>query len=388
MRGVGPGSFGLGPVALNLAREQNFLESNAKIWCLDSENDRQWASESSGLPASKIRRFNTTGPRMLSLSLEMERAAFDAEYVSVVHQHALWTGLSRVTATFSKKHKIPTVISPHGSLEKWALNKSWWKKQLALAFYERNNLRKASCLHACSEQEIAGFRDFGLTHPVAVIPNGIGAGWLDSSGDAAAFRALYNLPQDKRIMLFLSRITPVKGLPMLIHALNAVRHDFNDWLLVIAGADEFNHKAEVLEIINNYRLEKNVLFTGLLLGQDKRNAFAAADLFVLPTKREAAPVVVLEALGAGIPVLTTKGAPWENLISQNCGWWADVTSEAIAEDLKDALCCSPEKLRSMGKKGKDLVASKYTWTKSAQMTLELYAWLLGNKERPDFVVVD
>jgi glycosyltransferase involved in cell wall biosynthesis len=189
-------------------------------------------------------------------------------------------------------------------------------------------------------------------------------------------------------MLFLSRITPVKGLPLLIQALAEIKNRLNDWVLVIAGADEFNHKKEVLELISKHRLNNHILFTGILLGHEKRNAFAAADFFILPTRHEASPVVVMEALGAGVPVLTTKGCPWESLISHNCGWWVDVSSEAIAEAVKEAIACGPDKLRSMGQKGKELVASKYAWSKSAQMTLELYRWLIGDRGKPDFVTLD
>jgi glycosyltransferase involved in cell wall biosynthesis len=386
---VGPGSFGLGPVALNLAREQNRLGHASDIWCVDNEEDCRWASLSSGLAANRIRRFKTIGPRKLCLSREMERAASGkAREISIVHQHALWTGLSRVTSLLRERHGIPTVISPHGSLEKWALIRSRWKKEVALIIFERNNLRNASCLHACSEQEIDGFRDSGLKNPIAVIPNGISSSWLDSSGDKDAFCCDFNIPSCKRIMLFLSRITPVKGLPMLMDALNKIRHHLDGWLIVIVGSDEFNHKAELEKKIKQFNLGEYVQFTGQLSGQEKRNAFSAASFFVLPTKREAAPVVVLEALGAGVPVLTTKGAPWKRLVTHNCGWWVDVDSESIAEALMDALQCSPNVLRQMGQRGKDLVASKCAWTSSARMTIELYEWLLGQSQRPDFVVVD
>jgi glycosyltransferase involved in cell wall biosynthesis len=386
---IGPGSFGLGPVALNLCREQISLGVDSSIWCLDNENDLQWASSSSGLSSSSIRNFPITGPGMLRLSFAMERAACcEVSRETLIHQHGIWTGVSRTTHIMRRAHSVLTIVAPHGSLERWALKRSHWKKRLALLLYERSNLHNASCLHACSEQEIAGFRDFGLTNPIAVIPNGISNSWLESTGNAMAFRKQFSIPACKRIMLFLSRITPVKGLPLLIEAFNNIRHQMDGWVLVIAGSDEFDHKAEVQGKIRQLHMEDHILFTGLLVDQAKREAFAAADLFVLPTKREAAPVVVLEALGAGIPVLTTKGAPWENLLKYNCGWWTDVDSGAIAEALKDALNCSPEQLKQMGQRGKELVAAEYTWARSAQMTIELYEWLLGRKERPEFVVVD
>ena len=387
--GAGPGSFGGGPVALNLAREQNAAGARAQLWSLDSEADRRWAAFSSGLPPEKIRSFPVSQPAVLRWSREMQRAAeLQAGEISVVHQHALWTGISRITSRLRDRHGIASVVTPHGALEKWALRKSVWKKEITLALYERGNLRNASCLHACSEQEKTGFREYGLTRPVAVIPNGVSGAWLESSGDAEAFRSRCGLPAQKRIMLFLSRVTPVKGLPMLMDALQQVRNLLDDWIVVVAGSGEPDHLKEVQQLVDKLQLEDYLHFTGPLFDQVKRDAFAAAELFVLPTQRENYGIVVAEALGAGVPVLTTKGAPWQSLVTHQCGWWADADADALAGALKIALCCAPEELRVMGERGRRLIAAEHTWARRAKMTLDLYQWLLGSQEKPGFVATD
>lgn len=386
---VGPGSFGLGPVALNLCREQIDLGKDSSIWCLDTESDIQWASSASVLSAGSIRSFPMTGPRILRLSLEMERTARrELLRDAIIHQHAIWTGVSRVTNMLRTDNGIPSVITPHGSLEKWALNQSWWKKQIVLALYEKNNLHHASCIHAVGENEIADCRDFGLSNPIAVIPNGISSEWLNSCGNGGAFRDQFGILAEKRVMLFLSRITPKKGLPMLLEVLHNLRKELTDWCVVIAGAGEFGHQAEIESIILDKGLNDLVKLVGPLFGKNKRDAFAAADLFVLPSYSEGAPIVILEALGAGVPVLATKASPWQNLETHDCGWWPNISSDSIYEALKDALSRSPEQLKLMGQRGKELVSTEYTWAKSAQMTIELYEWLLGRSQRPDFVVVD
>jgi len=387
---VGPGSFGLGPVALNLCREQNALGHRADIWCHDTAYDAQWAEQSQGLPPERIHPFPYVGPKALSYSPALEQAAMGAAGLrfDIVHQHALWLANSRATRLLGRKRRVPSVIAPHGMLEAWALQRSPGKKKIAQWLYEGSNLRNASCLHALSVQEVAGFREFGLRNPVAVIPNGISGLWLESEGNAAAFRDRCAIDRDKRIILFLSRITPVKGLPLFMEALAAIRDLLSDWVVVVAGNDEFGHLGDIRALVGKHRLERYVLFPGLLIDQAKRDAYAAADLFVLPTRREAAPVVVLEALGAGVPVLTTKGAPWEKLVTQQCGWWTDVDAAAIGEALRDAVMRPSEELRRMGRRGKEMVAAGYTWTASARMTIELYEWLLGRNEKPDFVALD
>lgn len=384
--GIGPSSFGGGSAAY-IASEQVAQGHAAAVWSLDNEIDRQRAVASSGLSVENIRGFRISAPKEFRWSREMEHAACrEAGRISIVHQHALWTGLSRVTSLVHDRHGIPTVVTPHGALEKWALKKSRWKKQIALALYERDNLHKASCLHACSEQELAGFREFGLTNPIAVLPNGITKSWLDGSGNKDAFLKKFNIPSNRRILLFLSRITPVKGLAMMMESLHAVRNQLSGWLMVIAGSDEFDHKAEIVRKINQLHLENFVYFTGPLFDQAKRDAFAAADIFVLPTKRENFGNVVVESLGTGVPVITTKGAPWEALVTHRCGWWVDVDASAISEALKAALCSSPDELKLMGQRGKEL-AAQYTWDKTARMTIELYDWLLGKQGKPHFVKI-
>ena len=387
---VGPKSFGLGPVALNLVREQRRLGYHSRIWSLDSENHRRWAAETNCLPESIIRSFPKSWPYTIGYSMPMEKmvSSEEARTISIVHQHGIWTGISRVTRKFRLTLDVPSIIAPHGSLEKWALKRSKFKKKIALALYERQNLQMASCLHACSHQEISGFRDFGLSNPIAVIPNGIGDSWLESQGDSLAFRRQFHIPESKRILLFLSRITPIKGLPMLMDALGSIRKYLNDWVVVLAGADEFNHLQTVQQAVLDFGLENTVVFTGMLRGQLKRDAFAAADLFILPTQRENFAIVVAEALGAGVPVITTKGAPWQDLVSHDCGWWTDISAEMLAVALQDAIVKPPEELKAMGERGRALVSSRYTWKQSAQMTIELYEWLLGRRERPAFVVMD
>jgi glycosyltransferase involved in cell wall biosynthesis len=308
--------------------------------------------------------------------------------ISVLHLHALWTGLSRIPNQLRENYSIPTIITPHGSLQKWALKKSRWKKNIALALYERSNLRNATCFHAVGENEIADIRDFGLPNPIAVIPNGISTYWLNSAGNGATFRQQYNIAPDRRILLFLSRVTPIKGLPMLLDAIGRMSDAFTDWCLVIAGADEFGHQAELEAVIQQQSLNSSVIMAGPIWGQEKRDAFAAADLFVLPSHSEGAPMVILEALGAGVPVLATKASPWPQLELFGCGWWADISTNSIVEALRDALDRSSDQLSQMGQRGKALVAARYTWAKSAVMTIELYEWLLHRRERPNFVVVD
>jgi len=387
---VGKASFGLGQISVNLARAQYSFGHDVSMWCLDNDENIKWAAASHDFPSKRITGFVPAGPLNIWFSPKIKKYAIKNAngFFDIVHQHGIWTGVSLATLSFSQKKKIPTIIAPHGSLNQWALNLSPWKKKIALALYERDNLRLASCLHATSENEISDFRNFGLKNPIAYIENGIQEKNLSVVGNATRFREHNGIPGNKRILFFLSRISPKKGLVMLVEAINSIQDDFADWVLIIAGNDEFNHKKDVESLVKQLNLENKIRILNPLFGSEKDDAFAAAELFILPSHSEGSPMVVLDSLAAGVPVITTKASTWSDLNEYKCGWWTDISTQAIATALHEAVVMSVDDLQEMGIQGKKLIAAKYTWPRLAQKTMRLYNWLLGNEEKPDFVILD
>lgn len=387
--GVGKGSMGIGQVALNLAKAQHELGCHTKIWCYGDDADLKWAEESAGIDRSQISLFSSVSVLNFTYSKAMfDAAESNAEGFNVVHQHGVWTGCSLISNTLRKRHRIPTVIAPHGSLQKYALERSLWKKKIALLAYESDNLRKASCLHATSEAEIDDFRNFGLNNPIALIGNGVSSKSINDSGVAERFLEQFNIPKDRRILLFLSRITPKKNLPITLQAISRIRDKLSNWLFVIAGTDEFNHQREVETLVKALNLGVMIRLVGPLYDQNKSDAFAASDAFILPSYSEGAPMVVLDSLAAGVPVITTKATPWEALVNYKCGWWVEPSIDGFIDALQSVSAASSLQLKEMGIRGKALVRAQYLWSSQAQKTLDLYAWILGKGAKPDFIVCD
>jgi glycosyltransferase involved in cell wall biosynthesis len=387
---VGKESFGLGQISVSLASAQYSIGHDVKVWCLDTEKNIKWAAATHEFPAKRINRFKLLGPPSLTFSAEIVKEAnnLDQNMFDIVHQHGIWTGISKATLILAENKKIPTIIAPHGSLNQWALDKSSWKKKIARTFYENKNFRLASCLHATSENEVSDFRNFGLHNPIAYLENGIHEKYLSSTGNANKFREKNSIPKDKRILLFLSRISPKKGLTMLVDAINTIKDDFGSWQLIIAGVDEYNHKKDIEFLVKQLNLENEIKILGPLFGREKDDAFSAAELFILPSYSEGSPMVILDSLAAGVPVLTTKASTWSDLTTYRCGWWTDISTDALAIALLEAITMSIKDLKQMGDNGKELIISKYTWPQLAQKTILLYNWLLGREEKPDFVILD
>ena len=386
---VGRRSGGLGPVAIGFTREQRILGHQSAVWCLDSPADAVEVARESGLEGSIVT-YQIRGPSWVGYSPTMEQVAISPRGAAydILHQHGIWMANSRVTNRWRAAFGRPTVVAPHGALKAYALRRSAWKKRLAALAYEKKNLRAASCLQATSFAEATSLRRYGLNNPIAIIPDGIPETWIQGGGNADRFRSKFSIPPDRRLLLFLSRIHPIKGLPLLFEAIAPIRRQLTGWHLVVAGPDERGHRHELALILERLEIGDVVQFVGPLFGSDKRDAFAAADLFVLPTHSENFALVVAEALGAGVPVLTTRGAPWEELQTYRCGWWVEVNTEAIRDSLSEAIQHPGETLRAMGQRGKTLVAERYTWPLVAQRSLMLYQWLSGRAQRPDFVITD
>jgi glycosyltransferase involved in cell wall biosynthesis len=388
---IGPDSYGVGQVALNLPKAQAEMGMGVELWSVDSESVAQDAALGVRLDKSVCRAFPQSWPGFLHYSREMEKEArllrLDANQAIILHQHMIWLLYSR-TALILRERGAKVVIAPHGALDDWALAKSSWKKKLAYRLWEGNNLHGAHCLQATSEREIQNFRDYGLKNPIARINNGVSQEQLESRGDGSRFRDRHGISQDRRLMLFIARISRQKGLPMLLSAMNALRSKLDGWVLVVGGSDQDGHEAEVKELVEKLGLGEHVVFVGPLFGEAKLDAFAASEVFVLPSHCEGSPMIVLEAMAGQLPVLCTKAASWGELETHGCGWWPDIEEGSVRHALEDILPKSTAELEQMGGRAHGLVAKEYSWKVAAERTAGLYAWLTGQGDRPQFVITD
>jgi glycosyltransferase involved in cell wall biosynthesis len=263
-------------------------------------------------------------------------------------------------------------------LEPWAMNHKRSKKRVAWWLYQRRDLKRARCHHTTAEAEANNLQRLGLGVPVCVIPNGVD---VPEVGRIAATAEVSKAGGgERKKALFLGRIYPVKGLPMLIEAWARVRP--HGWILQIAGPDEAGHRAEVEQAVRTAGLNEIISFLGPLEGQAKRSALFAADLFVLPTHSESFGMAIAEALAHGLPVLTTTGAPWPMLPERGCGWWVEPTVDGIAEGLRLATSLGSTALNAMGAKGRELVAAEFSWERVAKQFVSMYENVIRLRRRP------
>jgi len=253
-------------------------------------------------------------------------------------------------------------------LEPWAFGYKPLKKRLAWQLYQRRDLALAAALHATAPDEADNLARFQLGVPITLAPNGVDV-----------TEPLVRTPRrdGMRTMLFLSRIHPKKGLPLLIKAFARVKPE--GWQIIIAGPDELGHTEEIRVLAAARGIADRIVFPGPRYAEEKKALFAQADLFVLPTYSENFGMAVAEALAHGIPVITTTGAPWAALVEHGCGWWVAPNEEAFTDALAAAVATGPLELAEMGSRGRALVAETLGWGRVSNILLELYRSLTAKE---------
>jgi glycosyltransferase involved in cell wall biosynthesis len=291
----------------------------------------------------------------------------------VIHNHGLWLMPNVRAAEAAARGPTPLVISPRGMLAPVALAISRLKKRAFWTLLQRPGVRRAAAIHATSEQEYVDIRGFGLTNPVAIIPNGIDVPALTAQSTAA-------LPAE-RVVLSLGRIHPKKGLPRLLHSWSKVEACNSGWWLKIVGSPEAGHDDELRALAMALGLTR-VSVEGPIYGDARTTIYRDADLFVLPTLNENFGLTVAEALAAGTPVISTKGAPWSGLEREGCGWWIDHGIEPLTAALARAMALPREVLKAMGNKGREWMMRDFSWDRVANDMLGVYLWLARGAQSP------
>ena len=297
--------------------------------------------------------------------------------VDLLHDNGIWLPHNHRLAVLAEKHGIPRLVSLRGMLEPWAFRHKQAKKKIAWWLYQRRDLKQARLHVATGEAEAENLQRLGLKVPVAIVPNGIDLPQeCPRKLGLDAQRAVRGRP---KTALFLGRIYPIKGLPMLVEAWARVRP--GGWLLRIAGPDEAGHQKQVERAVSDAGLANVVSFVGPVEPQMKSSVFFEADLFVLPSHSESFGMAVAEALAHGVPVLTTSGAPWSLVQETGCGWWVQPTVDGIADGLRHATSLDRETLLKMGEKGRSLVSREFGWKRIANLMLSTYEEVLKRGDR-------
>lgn len=292
----------------------------------------------------------------------------------LLHVHAIFSYPSTVAMTIARLRRIPYVITPHGLLCKWALQQSTRKKQIYLSLIEQANLNYSHALHFSSQKEQQEVCSLSLKAPSFVLPHGLS---IPPPVPHARhrLRQYFNLPSEEPIILFLSRLHPVKGLDYLIPALSKLTHHRFSFILAGNGTPEY--EAEIKSLLVSTGMHKRTHLAGFVEGEMKNLLLQGADIFAQTSYLESFGMAVMEALAVGLPVLVTPGVALASFVEQNqIGYIAELNVAAIANTLEHYLN-HPQAAKEMGDRAHKLVCEQYTWKQIASQMQQVYVDILN-----------
>jgi glycosyltransferase involved in cell wall biosynthesis len=302
--------------------------------------------------------------------------------LDVLLTHGLWKYASVASLQWARQTRRPCIIHPHGMLDAWAVRNASWKKRVAGFLYENAHLRRAACIRALCESEAEAIRAFGLRNPICVIPNGIDLPILSetSTGDC-----VFPNQNGRKVLLYLGRLHPKKNLVPLLRAWADLQRDVSsarDWMLAIAGWDQNGHENDLKELSSELQIQNSVQFLGPQFDGAKAACYAACDAFVLPSLSEGLPMVVLEAWAYAKPVLMTNACNLPEGFAAQAALRMGTDAADIAAGLR-ALVEMPDAERvSMGRRGRELTASQFSWPTIAEEMHRVCEWTLGGGAQP------
>ncbi|MEA5457539.1 glycosyltransferase [Arcicella sp. LKC2W] len=276
----------------------------------------------------------------------------------IIHIHGVWhfAGVAPYLAGITTAKCITT----HGLLDRWTISKGYWKKYIFGLLFQKSILKKTELIQINNTDEQEDLKRFlGYQHSnVKIIPNGMNLSNFARLPQKGIFREKFNLPTDKKIILFLSRINLKKGLDLLLPAFKSLAIQREDCLLVMAGPDD-GYLTETQNFILENALQDRIKLVGMLTGDDKLAAFADADIFALPSHSEGFSIATLEALISGIPSLLSDRVGFGEAIKEtNAAHLVTLNPESIVAGLNKMLD-DEEYCRAIAKNGIALVKDRY-----------------------------
>jgi len=305
-----------------------------------------------------VKYYNETKVNVLSLSL-LFNLWKDIKNTDVLHVQYTFSTPTPIALCYAKFFKKPVLFSPRGALCKWCLNqgskfKKIWLRFLIAPFANR------IFWHATSKEEKIDILTQFPSAKVETIPNGIEFDkfqiYSKLSGSEFCKRFTGKELNVEQVVISIGRLYKVKGFDILIDAFARIINYYPKAKLFIAGPDE-GEKDNLIRQIQRLKLEEYIFLIGTIHGKDKIDFLANADLFVLSSHTENFGNVYVESLAAGTPIVASKGTPWAEVETADCGKWVNNnvndTSQAILEMLKK----DREQMRINSKKH----AKNYNW---------------------------
>lgn len=290
----------------------------------------------------------------------------------LVHIHAIFSYTCTAAMAIARLKNIPYLVRPNGLLCNWSLKQSALRKEIYLALIERANLNRSLAVELTSLQEQEEVTPLQIKANRCIIPYGLSV--PARIPDARQrLRQLLQITEDEPVVLFMSRIHHKKGLEYLIPALQQIAH--RRFTFVLAGSGSPEYEVEIAALLKASGVHDRTYFAGFVEGETKELFLQGADIFALTSHSESFGLAVLEAIAAGLSIVTTPGVPLATVVEQyQLGQVIKLDSDAIAKALQQCLDSLQDFQQTQCRqdRARQLISEHYTWECIATKLIEIY----------------
>ncbi|MCB0463966.1 MAG: glycosyltransferase [Flavobacteriaceae bacterium] len=268
--------------------------------------------------------------------------------IDIIHIHGVWMYPQYKSAKYAIENNISFIVSPHGMYEPWLWTKGTIKKKIYFKYLAKPAFSKATYLHAITPDEAFELNRLFSKSKIAQIPNLIDVQIEETEAS----------PPKEKYILYLGRLDSKKGVDILIKAFKNINS--SGLKLYIAGA--FNeYKIQLEALADKLGVGGDIKFLGLITGEEKKNVYKNAYIFVAPSHSEVIGMVNLEAAIQKTPVITTHQTGIHKDWSNNGGILINPRVEELTDALKKSLCWTDAVREKNGERLQRFVIENYSW---------------------------
>lgn len=365
--------FGCGP-ADRCQKMASFLAGQGHSVTVFTSNHSWDSVYAESTPDVEVVSFPYVGGRFCytpSMSREIRKRIKEFD---IVHLMNHWTYQNIAAFAAARKEGIPIVFSAMGALP--IVYRSFLIKRIYNYLFGYRILRDADALIGITSEECNQYIPYNPTgEKIHYLPNAIDGGEYFKDVPSGNFRGKFKIPKDKKVILFLGRLSHIKGPDLLLDGYIGKTELQSKAVLVFVGPD-YDMEAFLKQKAMESGLDENIFFCGPLTGEDKLEAYKDADVFVVPSRQENMSIVAVEACALKTPVVITDVCGFDDIGKYNAGILVPVDAVQII-DAVSRIVMDKSVSETMSENAAGMVEMKYTWEKVGEKLERILKDLMG-----------
>jgi 1,2-diacylglycerol 3-alpha-glucosyltransferase len=274
---------------------------------------------------------------------------------------------------WAKKKNIPLVFTWHTLYDQYShfapfvpsRLAAWWTIRNAKNYANRCNM-----VVAPTPSVIKIIQKWGVTNKnITAIPTGVEEEQFDSP-ERERLRNKYCVQEDEILLVLVSRLTAEKNVLFLTEAVSAIVRNNAKVKFMLCG--DGGLKEEMIKIATDKEINGRLISVGIVSDKEKKDYYAAGDIFVYSSKSETQGMIITEAMYSGLPIVAVRATGVKDIVEDGkTGFLVSEDKEEFGEAVQKLI--DDDNLRkSFGEKAKIIAKEKYTSSVSAKKMLELY----------------